>query len=148
MTGEVSEIQMLLEKYFNVYEDRIGLEKCLPRQQDKCRERHEQAAINAPASRLDFVTVDWRERPIYLRIKVKESSELHQNHPRIIHLLILGAVHKVCHAPRGGRGSEKVWQFVTGGRGGVKIVWRHTFNFFHNSQFYVLFHISSYIIKI
>ena len=32
----------------------------------------------------------------------------------------LGAVHKVCHAPEGGRGSEKVWQFVTGGRG-VKI---------------------------
>ena len=27
---------------------KIGLEKCLPRQQDKCRERHEQAAINAP----------------------------------------------------------------------------------------------------
>ena len=48
VTGEVSEIQMLLEKYFNVYEDRIGLEKCLSRQQDKCRERHEQAAINAP----------------------------------------------------------------------------------------------------
>ena len=48
VTGEVSEIQMLLEKYFNVYKDRIGLEKCLPRQQDKCRERHEQAAINAP----------------------------------------------------------------------------------------------------
>ena len=31
-----------------MYEDRIGLEKCLPRQQDKCRERHVQAAINAP----------------------------------------------------------------------------------------------------
>ena len=31
-----------------MYEDRIGLEKCLPRQQNKCRERHVQAAINAP----------------------------------------------------------------------------------------------------
>ena len=49
----------------------------------------------------------------------------------------IGAVHKVCHAPEGGRGSEKVWHFVTGG-GGVKIMWRHT-QFFHNSQFYVLF---------
>ena len=48
VTGEVSEIQMLLEKYFNVYEDRIGLEKYLPRQQNKCGERHEQAVINAP----------------------------------------------------------------------------------------------------
>ena len=58
MTGEVSEIQMLLEKYYNVYEimnyeNRIGLEKCLPRQQDKCRERHVQAAINAPQDDLD-----------------------------------------------------------------------------------------------
>ena len=35
-----------------------------------------------------------------------------------------GAVHKVRHA-RGGRGSEKVWQFVTG-RWGVKGMWRHT----------------------
>ena len=31
-----------------MYEDIIGSEKCLPRQQDKCRERHVQAAINAP----------------------------------------------------------------------------------------------------
>ena len=28
--------------------DRIGLEIMLPRQQDKCREHHVQAAINAP----------------------------------------------------------------------------------------------------
>ena len=48
LTCEVSEIQMLLEKYYIVYGDRIGLEKSLPRQQDKCRERHVQAAINAP----------------------------------------------------------------------------------------------------
>ena len=48
VTGEVSESQMLSEKYFNVYEDRIGLEKCSPRQQDKCKARHVQAAINAP----------------------------------------------------------------------------------------------------
>ena len=41
------------------------------------------------------------------------------------------------------RGSEKVWQFVTG----VKIMWRHT-PFFHNSQFYVLFYILSCIIQI
>ena len=54
MTGEVSEIQMLLEKYYNVYEDRIGLEKCLPKQQDKCRGRHVQAAINAPKSPLEY----------------------------------------------------------------------------------------------
>ena len=54
VTGEVSESQMLLEKYFDVYEDRIGLEKCLPRQQDKCRERHEQAAINAPSVSLCY----------------------------------------------------------------------------------------------
>ena len=41
---------------------------------------------------------------------------------------------------RGGNGSEKVWQFVTGG-GGVKIMWSHTFNFFtiHNFMFYFIF---------
>ena len=33
-----------------MYKDRIGLEKCLPKQQNKCRERHVQAAINAPQS--------------------------------------------------------------------------------------------------
>ena len=38
-------------------EDRIGLGKCLPRQKDKCRERHVQAAINAPpTSYLEFTT--------------------------------------------------------------------------------------------
>ena len=50
------------------------------------------------------------------------------------------AVHKVCHSP-GERGSEKVWQFVTGGGGVVKTMWRHT-QFFHNSQFYFLFFIA------
>ena len=55
-------------------------------------------------------------------------------------LVVQGAVHKVCHAPRG-RGSEKVWQFVTGE--GVKIMWRHTFNFFtiHNFMFYIIYFI-------
>ena len=51
----------------------------------------------------------------------------------------LGAVHKVCHARRG-RGLRKcdsLWQ----GRG-VKIMWRHT-QFYHISQFYVLFYILS-----
>ena len=52
-----------------------------------------------------------------------------------------GAVHKVCHAPRG-EGSEKVWQFVTGEGEGVKIMWRHTFNFFtiHNFMLYFIFY--------
>ena len=36
-----------------------------------------------------------------------------------------GAVHKVRHA-RGGRGSEEVWQFVTGVRG-FKSMWRHAY---------------------
>ena len=56
--------------------------------------------------------------------------------------VLYGAVHKVCHAP-GGRGSEKVWQFVTG-EGGKDHVTSH-FQFFHNSLFYVLFHILSCI---
>ena len=39
----------------------------------------------------------------------------------------LGAVHKVCHAPEGGGGLKKcdsLWQGE-----GVKIMWRHTFQF-------------------
>ena len=36
----------------------------------------------------------------------------------------LGAVHIWRHAPGGGGGQAKVWQFVTGG--GVNVVWRHT----------------------
>ena len=41
-----------------------------------------------------------------------------------------------------GRGSEKVWHFVTGGGWGVKIMWRHTFNFFtiHNFMLYFIFY--------
>ena len=38
---------------------------------------------------------------------------------------LFGAVHKVRHA-RGRRGSEMVWQFVTGG-GDVESLWRHTY---------------------
>ena len=41
----------------------------------------------------------------------------------------IGAVHKVRHARRG-RGSEKVWQFVTEGRG-FKSMWRYAYNFFY-----------------
>ena len=43
---------------------------------------------------------------------------------------------------QGGRGSGKVWQFVTG-EGGVKIMWRHTFSFFPipNLMFYIWYFI-------
>ena len=61
-------------------------------------------------------------------------------------VVINGAVHKVCHAPRG----EGVWESVTvcdRGRGGKDCVTSH-FQFFHNSSFYVLFYILSYIIQI
>ena len=58
-------------------------------------------------------------------------------------LTFLGAVHKVCHAPRG----EGVWESVTVcDRGGKDHVTSH-FQFFHNSQFYVLFYIFSCINK-
>ena len=53
----------------------------------------------------------------------------------------LGSVHEVCHAPRAkGRGSEKVWQFVTGE--GVNTMWRHTVSFLtiHNLMFYWIFY--------
>ena len=39
------------------YENKIGLEKCLPRQQDKCRERHVEAAINAPQCTIHITNV-------------------------------------------------------------------------------------------
>ena len=63
--------------------------------------------------------------------------------PELIPVFTIGAVHKVCHVPRG-KGSEKEWQFVTGG--GVKIMCRHTFNFFtiHNFMFYFIFHNAKY----
>ena len=48
---------------------------------------------------------------------------------------------------QGGRGSEKVWQFVTGGRGGKDHVMSH-YLVFHNLQFFVLFNIFAYIIQI
>ena len=58
----------------------------------------------------------------------------------------LGAVHKVCHAPRG----EGVWESVIAvcDRGGGKDCVTSHFQFFHNSSFYVLFYILSYIIQI
>ena len=49
---------------------------------------------------------------------------------------------------QGERGSEKVWQFVTEGRGGGKDCVTSHFQFFHNSEFYVLFYILSYILLI
>ena len=64
---------------------------------------------------------------------------------KISRIFIIGAVHKVCHAPRG-KGSEKVLQFVPGG-GGKDHVTSH-FQFFHNSQFYALFYILSCIVQI
>ena len=76
-------------------------------------------------------------------------DQIHEVHPSQRNLYI-GAVHKVCHAP-GGRGSEKGWQFVTGGGGGVKIMWRHTFSFFtiHNLMVYLIFyHTSLYKLKL
>ena len=38
-----------------MYEDKKDLRKSLPRQQDMCRERHVQAAINAPKSHPEIV---------------------------------------------------------------------------------------------
>ena len=52
----------------------------------------------------------------------------------------------ICHAPRAGAGYEKALQFVTGEEG-VKIM-RRQCQFFHNSQFNVLFYILSYIKQI
>ena len=50
----------------------------------------------------------------------------------VLFYIALGAVHKVRHARRG-RGSEKVWQFVTGE--GVKSMWRHAYtNFYHTYE--------------
>ena len=48
---------------------------------------------------------------------------------------------------RGGGGLRKCDSFVTGGRGGKDHVTSH-FQFFHNSQFNVLFDILSYIVQI
>ena len=74
VTSEVSEIQMLLEKYYNAYGDRIGLEKCLPRQQNKCRERHVQAAINAlQLSQFVFVMTE----SAYLAKSTRFHLEIH-----------------------------------------------------------------------
>ena len=56
---------------------------------------------------------------------------------------ITGAVHEVCHAPREGRGSVKVWQFVTGGGGKDHVT--SYFQCFHNLQFHVFL---SFIIQI
>ena len=46
----------------------------------------------------------------------------------------LGAVHKVCHAGGGGRGSEKVWQFVTEGGWGGKHMCDVTLDIFYNAE--------------
>ena len=50
--GEVSVIfkcyKFRLLRSFIMYEDKKDLRKSLPRHEDTCRERHVQAAINAP----------------------------------------------------------------------------------------------------
>ena len=74
-------------------------------------------------------------------IVVNQSNQSRLLQPFDEFMVVLqGAVHKVRHA-RGGRGSEKVWQFVTGG-GGKEHVTSRLYKFLSyiwNMKFKVMF---------
>ena len=86
-----------------------------------------------------IANISWKLHACIRKLNIVIQNKIFDRLHRSI-LVRHGAVHKVCHAPRG----EGVWESVTvcdRGRG-VKIMWRHTVSFFtiYNLMFYLIFY--------